>query len=163
MIAQNLIFGVLAAVMFLAAIRVVTSQNVVHAALYLVVVLGGVAGIFILLAAEFAAVTQVLVYIGAVVVLFLFGLMLTRAPIGKTSNLDNDQKVLAAVVAVMLFGVLVWAQFDAFGRALLEPQRVGTTGLVGDSIFIQYLIPFEIISVLLLAALVGAIVIARKE
>ena len=163
MIAQNMIFGILMAVMVLAAIRVVTTQNVVHAALYLVVVLGGVAGIFILLAAEFAAVTQVLVYIGAVVVLFLFGLMLTRAPIGRTANLDNDQKILAAVVAVMLLGVLLWSQFDAFGRAILEPERVGTSAMVGDSIFVQYLIPFEIISVLLLAALVGAIVMARKE
>ena len=163
MIAQNLIFGVLAAVMGVAALRVVTTQNVVHAALYLVVVLGGVAGIFILLAAEFAAVTQVLVYIGAIVVLFLFGLMLTKAPIGRTANLDNDQKFVGAIVALLLFGVLAWSQVDAFGRVVLDPVRVGTTAMVGDSIFIRYLIPFEVISVLLLAALVGAVVIARKD
>lgn len=163
MVAQNLFFGVLAAIMGVAAIRVVTTQNVVHAALYLVVVLGGVAGIFILLAAEFAAVTQVLVYIGAIVVLFLFGLMLTRAPIGRTSDLDNGQKAISAVVALMVFGVLVWSQLDAFGRGVIEPGRVQTSGQVGDSIFTQYLIPFEIISVLLLAALVGAVVIARKD
>ena len=163
MIAQNLIFGVLSVVMGLAALRVVTTQNVVHAALYLVVVLSGVAGIFILLAAEFAAITQVLVYIGAIVVLFLFGLMLTKAPIGKTSNLDNDQKLVGALVALMLFGVLAWAQIDAFERAVVEPERVGTSAMVGDSIFTQYLVPFEVISVLLLAALVGAVVIARKD
>jgi len=162
-IAQNLIFGILSVVMGLAALRVVTTQNVVHAALYLVVVLGGVAGIFILLAAEFAAITQVLVYIGAIVVLFLFGLMLTKAPLGRTANLDNDQKLLAAVVALMLFGVLAWSQIDAFGRLVVEPERVGTTAMVGDSIFLQYLVPFEVISVLLLAALVGAVVIARKD
>ena len=162
-IAQNLIFGVLAAVMGVAAIRVVTTQNVVHAALHLVVVLGGVVGIFILLAAEFAAVTQVLVYIGAIVVLFLFGLMLTKAPIGKAADLDNDQKGLSAVVAIMLFAVLAWSQLDAFDNLVVEPKRVGTSALVGDSIFIQYLIPFEAISVLLLAALVGAVVIARKD
>jgi len=162
-IAQNLIFGVLAAVMGVAALRVVTTQNVVHAALYLVVVLGGVAGIFILLAAEFAAVTQVLVYIGAIVVLFLFGLMLTKAPIGRTADLDNDQKFMGAIVALLLFGVLAWSQVDAFGRVLVDPARVGTTAMVGDSIFIRYLIPFEVISVLLLAALVGAVVIARKD
>ena len=163
MIAQNLIFGVLSVVMGLAALRVVTTQNVVHAALYLVVVLGGVAGIFILLAAEFAAVTQVLVYIGAIVVLFLFGLMLTKAPLGRTSNLDNDQKLVGGIVALMLFGVLAWAQIDAFGQIVVDPERVGTSAMVGDSIFIRYLIPFEVISVLLLAALVGAVVIARKD
>ena len=163
MIAQNLIFGVLSVVMGLAALRVVTTQNVVHAALYLVVVLGGVAGIFILLAAEFAAITQVLVYIGAIVVLFLFGLMLTKAPLGRTSNLDNDQKLLGGIVALMLFGVLAWAQIDAFGQIVVDPERVGTSAMVGDSIFIRYLIPFEVISVLLLAALVGAVVIARKD
>ena len=163
MIAQNLIFGVLSVVMGLAAVRVVTTQNVVHAALYLVVVLGGVAGIFILLAAEFAAITQVLVYIGAIVVLFLFGLMLTKAPLGRTANLDNNQKLLASVVALLLFGVLAWAQIDAFERVVVAPERVGTSAMVGDSIFIRYLIPFEVISVLLLAALVGAVVIARKD
>ena len=163
MIAQNLIFGVLSVVMGLAALRVVTTQNVVHAALYLVVVLGGVAGIFILLAAEFAAITQVLVYIGAIVVLFLFGLMLTKAPIGKAANLDNDQKFVGALVALMLFGVLAWSQIDAFGRVVVEPERVGNSAMVGNSIFTQYLVPFEIISVLLLAALVGAVVIARKD
>ena len=163
MVAQNLFFGVLSAIMGVAAIRVVTTQNVVHAALYLVIVLGGVAGIFILLAAEFAAVTQILVYIGAVVVLFLFGLMLTRAPIGRTSDLDNTQKGIAVVVALMLFAVLAWSQLDAFGRVVIEPGSVQTSGQVGDSIFLQYLIPFEVISVLLLAALVGAVVIARKD
>ena len=163
MIAQNLIFGILSVVMGLAALRVVTTQNVVHAALYLVVVLGGVAGIFILLAAEFAAITQVLVYIGAIVVLFLFGLMLTKAPIGKANNLDNDQKFVGALVALMLLGVLAWSQIDAFGRVVVEPERVGTSAMVGDSIFLQYLVPFEVISVLLLAALVGAVVIARKD
>src|SRR5687768_9744913 len=89
MVAQNVVFGVLAAVMSVAALRVVTVKNVVHAALYLVLVFAGVAGIFILLASEFVAVVQVLVYIGAIVVLFLFGTMLTRAPIGKDDELDN--------------------------------------------------------------------------
>jgi NADH-quinone oxidoreductase subunit J len=81
-VAQNIIFGVLAAVMIVAALRMVTTENVVHAALYLVIVLAGVAAIFILLGSEFIGVTQVLVYIGAIIVLFLFGIMLTRARLG---------------------------------------------------------------------------------
>ena len=90
----NIAFGVVAVVMIFAAIRVVTTKNVVHAALYLVVVLAGVGINYLLLQAEFVAITQFLVYIGAIVVLFLFGIMLTRAPLGISDDLDNNQRVL---------------------------------------------------------------------
>src|SRR5919202_2909174 len=106
MVAENVAFGVIAAAMVIAALRVVTAKNLVRAALYLVVVLAGVAAQYILLAAEFTAVVQVLIYIGAIVVLFLFGIMLTRAPIGDEADLDNDQRGLAALVALFLLGVL---------------------------------------------------------
>ena len=95
MLAEQVAFGAVATSMAIAAIRVVTAKNVVHAALYLVVVLAGVAAIYILLAAEFVFVVQLIVYIGAIVVLFLFGIMLTRAPIGRTSELDNNQRPVA--------------------------------------------------------------------
>ena len=88
-VAENIVFGIIAAVMIFGAVRVVTTTNVVHAALWLVLVLAGAAAQFILLAAEFVAVTQVLVYIGAIVVLFLFGIMLTRAPIGGDADLTR--------------------------------------------------------------------------
>jgi NADH-quinone oxidoreductase subunit J len=88
MVAQNIGFWIIAILMIVSALRVVTTNNVVHAALWLVVVLAGAAGQYILLAAEFVAITQVLVYIGAVMVLFLFGTMLTRARIGKESDLS---------------------------------------------------------------------------
>ena len=164
MVVQNVIFGVIAAAMALAAIRVVTTQNIVHAALYLVVVLAGVAAMYILMAAEFTAVVQVLVYIGAIVVLFLFGIMLTRAPIGRTADLDNDQRWLALVVALFLLGVLGAVLSDAFGTTKLRPDvATQRAGEVGTSIFQTYVIPFEVVSVLLLAALVGAVVIARRD
>src|ERR1700736_4994931 len=105
-VAQQIAFGILAAAMALAALRMVTTKNLVHAALYLTVVLAGAAGIYILLAAEFVAVTQVLIYIGAIVVLMLFGLFLTRAPLGDAQDLDNNQRWLAAVVSLLLLGVL---------------------------------------------------------
>ena len=94
MVAQNVVFGILAVVMVVAAFRLVTTQNVVRAALFLAIVLAGAAGLYILLAAEFVAWVQVLVYIGAVVVLLLFGVMLTRAPIGRDADLDNEQRLL---------------------------------------------------------------------
>ena len=88
-VAENIGFGIIAAFMIFGALRVVTTRNVVHAALWLVLVLAGAAAQFVLLAAEFVALTQVLVYIGAIVVLFLFGIMLTKAPIGGDADLTR--------------------------------------------------------------------------
>ena len=163
MVAQNVAFGIIAAAMIISAIRVVTAKNLVRAALYLVVVLAGVAAQYILLAAEFTAVVQVLIYIGAIVVLFLFGIMLTRAPIGEEADLDNDQRGLAAVVALGLLGVLVYVLNDAFHRTHIRFAGPQLTRQVGDAIFSTYLLPFEVVSVVLLAALVGAIVLARRD
>ena len=163
MVAQNVVFWILAAGMVLAAIGVVRSPNVVHAALYLVVVLGGGAAQFILLAAEFVAWVQVLIYIGAVIILFLFGIMLTRAPMGGDTNLDNDQRWPAAVVSVFLLGVLATLLIDAFADKEIVLHSPTRTQQVADAIFKVYVVPFEVVSILLLAALVGAVVIARRD
>ena len=163
MVVQNIAFWILAVAMVLAAIGVVRSQNVVHAALYLVVVLGGGAAQFILLAAEFVAWVQVLIYIGAVIILFLFGIMLTRAPMGGDTNLDNDQRWPAAVVSVFLLGVLATLLIDAFSDAKIKLHSPTQTSQVSELIFKTYVVPFEVISILLLAALVGAVVIARRD
>jgi NADH-quinone oxidoreductase subunit J len=163
MLAQNILFYAIAAAMAVGAVRVVTTKNVVHAALYLVVVLAGVAAQYILLAAEFTAVVQVLVYIGAIVVLFLFGIMLTRARIGREGDLDNDQRFLSLSVSTILATFLCTILWEAFGRQKIAFGPVQTSGDVGLSIFQDYVIPFEVVSVLLLAALVGAVVIARKD
>ena len=157
-------FWLIAVGMVVSALRVVTTGNVVHAALYLVGTLLGAAAMFVLLVAEFIAWVQVLVYVGAIVVLMLFGLMLTRAPIGK-GNLDNDQRLLAALCALALFGVTSWVMFEAFeGEEISFDRSIATTAEnVGDVIFSTYVLPFEAVSVLLLAALVGAIVISRRD
>ena len=172
----NVAFAVLAVFMVAAAVRVVTTQNVVHAALWLIVVLGGVGINYLLLQAEFVAMTQFLVYLGAVVVLFLFGIMLTRAPLGVSDDLDNGQRRLGVVIGVLLLGVLSFALLQSFGNDRLTFQAYrggaaaaaavggnGRTQAVADSIFGDYLIPFEVVSVLLLAALIGAIVLARRD
>ncbi len=166
MLPQHIAFGLIAAAICLSAIRVVTTKNIVHAALYLVVVLGGVAGIYVLAAAEFVAVVQVLVYIGAIVVLFLFGIMLTRAPLGRSADLDGDaaQKGSAAIVALFLAGALAVLLIKAFGKQKLpQGAAIQRTADVGTDIFQHYVIPFEVVSILLLAALVGAVVIARRD
>ncbi len=163
MVVQNIVFWILAAGMVLAAIGVVRSQNVVHAALYLVVVLGGGAAQYILLAAEFVAWVQVLIYIGAVIILFLFGIMLTRAPMRGETDLDNDQRWPAAVVSLFLVGVLSTLLVDAFSDKEIVLKRPTATSEVADAIFKVYVVPFEVVSILLLAALVGAVVIARRD
>jgi NADH-quinone oxidoreductase subunit J len=165
---QQVAFWILAAAMGAAAIGVVRTANIVHAALYLVVVLAGVAAQYILLAAEFVGWTQVLIYIGAVVILFLFGIMLTRAPMrGDGTRLDNDQRWSAAVVALFVLGVLIAMVVDAFGgdeirfgHRLVAQGRAST---IASELFRNYLVPFEVISMLLLAALIGAIVLARRD
>jgi len=168
---EDITFVILAVIMVGAALRVVTTKNVVHAALYLVMVLAGVAAQYILLASEFIAITQVLVYIGAIVVLFLFGIMLTRAELGKVTDLDHKgpQQWVAGLVALMLFGVMVFALNDKWHGDKIQvigqtTASLGqTTPQISDSIFGSYLVAFEVSSVLLLAALIGAIVLARRD
>jgi NADH-quinone oxidoreductase subunit J len=163
MVAQQIAFFGMAAVIVASAVLVVTTKNIVHAALFLIVVLAGVAGQYFLLGAEFLGTAQILIYLGAIVVLFLFGIMLTRAPLRAEGTLDNDQRALAAGVAVVLLGLLGYVLWDGFEDQELPAETVLRTAQVSDSIFSTYLVPFEVVSVLLLAALVGAIVIARKE
>jgi NADH-quinone oxidoreductase subunit J len=160
--AQEIAFVIVGGLGILGAVRMVTSQNVVHAALYLVVTLAMVGATYLLVAAEFLAWVQVLIYVGAIVVLLLFSLMLTRAPIGR-DTLDNQQRALAAVVGVGTLGGLVFLIQDAFGgKPPIKPVHA-TTAAVGVSLFRDFVLPFEVVSVLLLAALVGAVVIARKD
>jgi NADH-quinone oxidoreductase subunit J len=158
---QEWIFVILGAVSTVSALRLVTSKNVVHAALYLVGALAGVGGVYLLLAAEFVAWVQVLIYVGAIVVLLLFGLMLTRAPIGREA-LDNQQRGFAAVIGLGVLAGLTVLVWDAFSGARIDLATTRTAG-VGNSLFTTFVLPFEVVSFLLLAALIGAIVLARKE
>ena len=162
-VAQNVGFGIIAAVMIFAALSVVSSKNVVHAALWLVVVLGGVAAQYILAAAEFVAVSQVLVYIGAVMVLFLFGIMLTRAQIGKEAGLNNRGWAVGIPVAVLLFGLLAWVVIDEFRDDVLPDRGPTPTVLLSDQFLSIYIVPFFALAFVLLAAAIGAIVLARKD
>lgn len=164
MVAQNIGFAIIAAMMIVGALRVVTTSNVVHAALWLVVVLAGAAAQYILLAAEFVAITQVLVYIGAVMVLFLFGTMLTRSRIGRETDLNNTYWKLGIPVALVLFVAMAVALVNSFGSEKMpDDAGIVTTQQVSDQIFGPYLLPFWALSFVLLAAVVGAIVLARKD
>ena len=163
LVAQNVAFAIMAITMVASALRMVTTRNVVHAALYLVIVLAGVAGIFILLGAEFLGVTQIMVYIGAIVVLFLFGIMLTKGSFGDDDGVTGERRLMAGLVGLLVFGVMAAALVESFADAELSRSGPSTTADIADSIFGYYIVPFEAVSVLLLAALIGAIVVARKD
>lgn len=154
-------FGLLAAA---AAFLAVGSRHVVHAALWLVVTLGSLAGTYLVLGAEIVALVQLLVYVGAVVVLVLFALMMTRAPIGIRDDLfaGRAQRLAAAVaggsVAALVGGVLLVAA----GDATIDPNpALGRAEPVGRAVFAAWALPFELLSLLLLAALIGAVAVSR--
>jgi NADH-quinone oxidoreductase subunit J len=159
---HEIIFAIIVAVAGVAGSLVVSSRNVVHAALFLVATLGSVGALFMLLGAEFVGWTQILIYVGAIVVLLLFGIMLTKAPMGRMA-LDNQKRGMAFVVAAGTFGVFTWLIWDAFGDKDIPLGQAVRTEEIGRSMFDRFVLPFEAISVLLLAALVGAIVLARKD
>ncbi|MEY4228680.1 MAG: NADH-quinone oxidoreductase subunit [Actinomycetota bacterium] len=165
LVAQNIGFGIIAVIMVVGALRVVTTSNIVHAALWLVTVLAGAAAQYVLLAAEFVAVTQVLVYIGAVMVLFLFGTMLTRARIGAEKDINNKNWFMGVPIAVLLLATMVLALNDGFGDEKLpaDPEALVNTQMISDQIFGPYLLPFWALSFVLLAAVIGAIVLARRD
>jgi NADH-quinone oxidoreductase subunit J len=161
--AVEVLFLLLGAVAVGSALLVVTTSRLVHSALWLVVTLGALAGCYLLLAAEFVAWVQVLIYVGAVVVLLLFALMLTRAPTGPQLQ-ATGHRLVAGVVAVAVAGVLVASVVAGFGdaRIRLDDPLLGSAGATGEVLFRFWVLPFEVLSVLLLAALVGAIVLSRS-
>ncbi|MCK8680279.1 NADH-quinone oxidoreductase subunit J family protein [Streptomyces lichenis] len=158
-------FLLVGAVTLGAAVITVTTRQLVHAALWLVVALGGLAVEYLLLTAEFIAWVQVLIYVGSVVVLLLFGLMLTRAPIGRSPDADSGNRPVALAVAAAAAAALLWVVVDAFRTTWIDlggPAQ-GSTRVSGEILFRHWVLPFEALSVLLLAALVGAIVLSRRN
>ncbi|MBM4329965.1 MAG: NADH-quinone oxidoreductase subunit J [Deltaproteobacteria bacterium] len=167
---ETFLFVLLAVVTTIAAILVIVQRNPVASVIYLIITLFCLAGIYLLLSAPFIAVIQVLVYAGAIMVLFLFVIMLL--------NLEKEKKLiyrnrLQKVLGVFL-GVVLLAQIGMiFSSVLLEGSKgkfpaekvaaLGNTEVIARLLFTDFLLPFEIISVLLLVAIVGAIVLAKKQ
>jgi NADH-quinone oxidoreductase subunit J len=161
--AVNLLFLLFGVIALGSAVLVVSTRRIVHAALWLAVTLGALAACFLLLTAEFVAWVQILIYVGAVVVLLLFALMLTRAPI-EPSPLTSKNAVFAGIVAVSVALVLVTTLVSGFsGQTIdLAHAEVGSAKVTGEVVFSRWVLAFELLSVLLLAALVSAIVLSRR-
>jgi NADH-quinone oxidoreductase subunit J/NAD(P)H-quinone oxidoreductase subunit 6 len=159
--ADVLLLG-LGAVAVGAGLLVVTTRHLVRAGLWLVVALGAMAGLYLVLTAELVAWVQVLLYVGAVVVLLLFAVMLTRAPIGVSYDLDRPgwpALLVGAGSGLGLAALLV----DAYRWTIVDLPAAGSAERLGTEIFRSWVLPFEVLSVLLLAALVGAIVVSRPD
>jgi NADH-quinone oxidoreductase subunit J/NAD(P)H-quinone oxidoreductase subunit 6 len=160
-VADVLLLG-LGAVAVGTGLLVVTTAHLVRAGLYLVVCLGAVAGMFLVLTAELVAWVQVLIYVGAVVVLLLFAVMLTRAPIGASDDLDRPAwpgLLVGGGAGLGLAALFV----DAYRWSEVGTGQPGSAGALGAEVFGSWVLPFEVLSVLLLAALVGAIIVSRPD
>lgn len=151
--------GVIAAA---SAVLAVTTRHVVRAALWLVLSLGSLAGCYLVLGAELIALVQLLVYVGAVVVLVLFALMLTRAPVGPSRDHDTSrvQRAAAALVGAGTAALLAGVLLSALGGELVAP-RGGSTTDIATALFGDWVWPFELLSALLLISLVAALAVAR--
>jgi NADH-quinone oxidoreductase subunit J len=164
----EIVFLIVALITLYAALEVVTTNNLIHAALWLIVTLFGVAAIFVLLSATFLAVVQVMVYIGAIAILMIFAIMLTRG-VGKAEEIQvNKNWPVAALFGFLMFaGLAVILIFSGKGNAMMPFLADGseTIAELGQVLVSPngYVLPFELASVLLLAALIGAIVVAWRK
>ena len=157
---EVIVFTIISAMILFGALGVVSTKNVGHATLYLLITLGSVAGIFILLLAEFLALVQILIYGGAITIVLLFALMLTR--VDEFSSIkDAVQRPIAIIVSLLLFGVIA----TPFLQETLGGQSVIESNLrtLGHELFTKWLIPFEVASLVLLVALIGAIVVSKDD
>lgn len=166
--AVQIIFIVVAAVTLVAALSVVTSRNLIHSALWLILTLFGVAVFYVLLDAGFFAVIQVIVYIGAIAILFIFAAMLTRKVMQDTGPQSNRNWWIGALISIFLLGIIVlilisWQVVTATVPLLANSS--GTIAQLGLALVSpdQYLLPFELASVLLVAGMIGAIFVAGEK
>ncbi|MBE0447517.1 MAG: NADH-quinone oxidoreductase subunit J [Actinobacteria bacterium] len=158
------IFLALAAMAIISSLMVVVGRNLFNAAMFLGAYLLVIAGFYFLLSAELVGIMQVFVYVGGVVVVLLFGIMLTSQMINVRLVSALQQRVLTLVVVAALVGLLVsiFSKTSFYYISSAEAPR-DSISLIGKLFMTDYVLPFEVISVLLLAALIGAVIIAREE
>jgi NADH-quinone oxidoreductase subunit J len=160
----DLVFYVFAFITVVSAFIVVFSRNIIYSAFSLLFTFFGVAGLYVLLQADFLAVTQILIYVGGILVLLLFGVMLTN----KVVNVEIKTGTLHTVPALILVAIVAGSLSGLFystwrGVGLPSSSTLTTTRSLGEMLMTSYLLPFEIASVILLVALIGAALNARRD
>jgi NAD(P)H-quinone oxidoreductase subunit 6 len=159
----DIIFYVVAAVTVGSAILVATRPNIIHSAVALLFTLAGVAGLYVLASADFLAATQLLVYVGGILVLFLFAVFLSNRISDVRISNPARFRLPAALVCLTLFGILSYTAVSTPYATKSDPVYAPTTAEIGELLLTRYLLPFEVASVLLLAALIGAALMSRPE
>jgi NADH-quinone oxidoreductase subunit J len=159
----DIVFYAFAAIIVLSAFVVVFSRNIMYAAISLLFTFFGVAGLYVMLQADFLAVTQILIYVGGILVLLLFGAMLTNNLVSVDIKTGTTLTVPAMILAAIVFGSLA-AVFYATWSKVPDPAAVATstTRAIGEMLMTRFVLPFEVASVILLVALVGAAYLARR-
>jgi NADH-quinone oxidoreductase subunit J len=165
---ELVIFYAFAALILLAAVMMVAAKNIFHSALYLALCLFGVAAIFVLLNSYFIAGIQVLIYIGAVVILTIFVINMTREITGKLIPQVNRQVIPAIMASLLTAGLIILTVLKTdwgtrIGQSVAQFSKTDNAGVIGRQLLTDFVLPFEIASVLLLAALIGAVVIVSKD
>jgi len=167
---ELVLFYIFATIAVVSAILVITRHNVVHSAAFLGATLFAVAGIFLTLHAEFLAGVQVIVYVGGILVLFVFVIMLISVERAEHERQFNRQWTIALITASILIVEIGYGLFRGRGTFVLPPAVIppavavtGNSELVGSALYTTYLLPFEIASILLLVAIVGAVVLAKRR
>jgi NADH-quinone oxidoreductase subunit J len=159
---QDILFYIVAALTLICGALVILNRNPVNSAMFLVLSMGSMAGLFVLLHAFFLAAVQVLVYAGAVMVLFLFVIMLLDLKEEQRRRIKTFGAV-GGIVSVFAIGVVLWRSLAESALPAANHMREGDTIALGKLLFTTYTLPFEILSVLLLVAMVGVILLSKKD
>ena len=160
----DLVFYFFGLITLVSAWIVVGSRNIVYSAFALLFTFFGVAGIYVLLAADFLAVTQILIYVGGILVLLLFGVMLTNKVVSVDMKTGTLQTIPASIIVALMAGTLCGIFYVTDWKTVSEtPAAATSTYRIGEFLMTTYALPFEVASVVLLVALIGAAMIARRE
>jgi NADH-quinone oxidoreductase subunit J len=162
MTVYDLIFYLFAAVTIVSAFFVVTNRNIVHSAFFLLFTLFGVAGIYVLLGADFVAIVQLIVYVGGILILILFGVMLTNKIVNVEIKTDTIHALPASIVVGLFTGAIGAAVLNTKWNVVETPDPVPSTAAIGSMLINEYALIFELLGILLLITLIGAASMARR-
>jgi NADH-quinone oxidoreductase subunit J len=161
---MNVVFAIIAVVTIAAAVAAMSLRNLVHCALALTVAFAGLAAAYLQLGAQFVGFTQILVYIGAVAILIVFAILLTRGTEPAQQPIISSGWVAGMAVAVVVLGVLVYAIGKSSMRdRTVPPAAEATVQQIGNALMNKFVLPLEVVGLLLTSALIGAVIIAMKE
>ncbi len=161
---MTLPFAIIAALIVASATAAMTLRNLVHCALAVAVTFAGLAFMYLQLNAQFVGLAQILVYVGAVAILIVFAVLLTRGGEAAEKNVFSASWFWGGAIALAVFGVLAWAIQNSFAsRREGIPESSATVKQIGEALMTKYILPLEVIGLLLTAALIGAVIIALRE